>query len=164
MNIQKTQQGFGIVKVLVSMPLLLIGLVILAVAYTELNKAYWDYRVKELCEKDGGVTVFETVKLTKDEYENLGVYISPTRSKAKSNGYFFESETEIIREKNPIVRRYVSHLYRSSDKKLLGTRVGYSRIGGDIPTGISHPSGFSCTLLAGMNNNITGSIFIIKGE
>jgi Tfp pilus assembly protein PilV len=53
MNIQKAQQGFGLVKVLISIPLVLIGLVILAFAYTELNKAYWDYRVKELCEKEG---------------------------------------------------------------------------------------------------------------
>ena len=66
MKIQKAQQGFGLVKVLISIPLVLIGLVILAFAYTELNKAYWDYRVKELCEKEGRVTVFETVELTKE--------------------------------------------------------------------------------------------------
>mgnify|MGYP003676694076 FL=1 len=142
----------------------LIGLVILVFTYTELNKAYWDYRVKELCEEDGGVTVFETVVLTKEEHENLSAYISTRKSTTKVNGYFFESDTEIIREKSPVVRRYVSHLYRSSDKKILASRVGYSRRGGDIPTGISHPSGFSCTQLVGINNDIIGSIFIIKEE
>jgi hypothetical protein len=91
----------------------------LVFVYTELNKAYVDYWVQELCEKDGGVTVFETVTLTKEEHENLSAYISPRKSTIKANGYFFESDTEIIREKFPVVRRYVSHLYRNSDKKYL---------------------------------------------
>lgn len=55
MNLQKTQRGFGYAKVLVSilLLLLLIGLMVLALSYTELNKAYSNYRVKGLCDKGG---------------------------------------------------------------------------------------------------------------
>ncbi|KKK63765.1 hypothetical protein LCGC14_2990990, partial [marine sediment metagenome] len=150
MNIQKTQRGFGYVKVLVSIPLLLIGLMALVFAYTELNKAYWDYRVKGLCEKDGGVTVFETVELTKEEYEMYGgikgviPVPSETASYAAKHEYLSSYKKQLIRDSNPSIYRWVGTVYRVSDKKTLGKVVGYHRGGGDFPTIISHPTGFDC--------------------
>ena len=117
MNIQKAQQGFGLVKVLISIPLVLIGLVILAFAYTELNKDYWDYRVKELCEKEGGVTVFETVELTKEGYEMYGgingVISVPGEGSSVANRfrYLARRSDEVIRSSNPRVRRFESIVF-----------------------------------------------------
>lgn len=39
---------------------------------TGLNKAYWDARVKALCEMEGGITVYETVRLSEEEYLRYG--------------------------------------------------------------------------------------------
>ncbi|MBK8306680.1 MAG: hypothetical protein IPL00_06020 [Gammaproteobacteria bacterium] len=46
------------IKWILLLPLILAGL---GIAYCEANKAYWDHRVRELCKKDGGVTVFERI-------------------------------------------------------------------------------------------------------
>lgn len=146
----KKQQGFGVVKFFVSIPLVLIGLVVLVFVYTELNKAYWDYRVKELCEEDGGVTVFETVELTKEEYEMYGgiknVIPVPSETALYADKYAYLSrfKKQLIREKNPSVYRWVGSVYRVSDKKVLGKVVSYHRGGGDFPTIISHSTGFDC--------------------
>ncbi|MFZ1834958.1 MAG: hypothetical protein WAU27_19245, partial [Pseudomonadales bacterium] len=48
------------IKWILLLPLILAGL---GIAYCEANKAYWDHRVRELCKKDGGVTVFERIDL-----------------------------------------------------------------------------------------------------
>jgi rRNA maturation protein Nop10 len=169
MNIQKTQQGFGLVKVLVSIPLLLIGLVILAFSYTELNKAYWDYRVKELCEKDGGVTVFEKVKLSKEEYElnegrNGAINVMSEDTSKTAHQYAWKSITKVINSNQPHVWRTEYVTYRKSDNKELGTWVIYSRRGGDFPTGVSHPSKFSCRDIEGFETDVIKVIFLIEGE
>ncbi|MBK9667618.1 MAG: hypothetical protein IPO61_18090 [Gammaproteobacteria bacterium] len=51
------------IKWILLLPLILAGL---GIAYCEANKAYWDHRVRELCKKDGGVTVFERVLLMRE--------------------------------------------------------------------------------------------------
>lgn len=169
MNIQKAQQGSGIVKVLVSIPLVLIGLVILALAYTELNKAYWDYRVNELCEKDGGVTVFEKVKLSKEEYElnegrNGAINVMSEDTSKTAHQYAWKSITKVINSNQPHVWRAEYVTYRKSDNKELGTWVIYSRRGGDFPTVISHPSSFSCRGIEGFETDAAKKIFFVKGE
>jgi len=63
MNIFNKQYGVSVIKFIALTPLILIGLVVMAFVFTLLNKAYWDYRVKQMCEKDGGVTVYEKVEL-----------------------------------------------------------------------------------------------------
>jgi hypothetical protein len=54
---------------MILVPLILIGL---AIAGTEFNKAYWDHKVRELCEKDGGVTVYEAIELSPEEFKRRG--------------------------------------------------------------------------------------------
>jgi hypothetical protein len=53
-----------LIKWLLFAPIVLIGLGVLG---TELNKAYWDSKVKALCEKEGGVTVFEKMEISRKQ-------------------------------------------------------------------------------------------------
>jgi hypothetical protein len=168
MNINKKQNGIGIIKLLVSMPLLLIGLVILAFIYTEINKSYWDYRVKGMCELDGGVIIYESVILTQEEYEKYGGKNGAIRVPLKNSSsasrypYLKTNLNYIERESNPSVIKREFIVYRVSDNKKLGKMITYSRNGGDFPTGIAHPSGFSCRDVAGIDLNIEKQIFLIK--
>ena len=125
------------------------------------SQVYWDNKVKELCEKDGGVTVYETVELTKEEKEKL--QIRNTKYATKNDMYYSEIYSENISDGNPKIFKTKYLIFRSSDKKLIGKQVDYGRIGGDIPNGISHPSSYSCDK-AGISTEIEKEIFIIKGE
>jgi hypothetical protein len=145
------------------------GLVLLAFLGTELNKAYWDSKVKALCEKGGGVTVFERVELSKKEFENLGgnkhgqIHI-PSAQIAKDD-YPFYSELSIsyIRDGYLKVYKNEGRIFRRHDKKLLGLMVDYGRSGGDFPTGF-HPSSFGCIDLVDFKLDVEKQVFVIKGE
>ena len=98
---------------------------------SSLRYAGWDAKVKELCEKDGGVTVYEPVKLTESEYHELrsaqGGAIAPKAS-AKPNGpYVSETKTVWLHEGDPGVFRSESVIVRTSDKKVLSRLVYYGR-------------------------------------
>lgn len=146
-----------------------VAVVLLGVIGTEINKAYWDYQVRQMCEKDGGVTVYEKVELTLKEYEKYGGFngaISAppkTASYADKYPYLSTFEKEIIHKSNPSVYRWEATIYRKSDKKIFGKVVSYHRGGGDFPTIISHPSGFDCKDM-NIKLNIEEEIFYIKGE
>lgn len=132
------------------------------------SQVYWDHKVKELCEKDGGVTVYEHIELTQEEYErndgeNGVIRVMPESTSLANHEYAWKSETSIIND-DPYVRRTEYITFRKSDKKELGKWVTYSRRGGDAPTGISHPSSFSCSDIADFERNITQKIFLFKGE
>lgn len=143
------QQGAGVIKLLFLIPLLLIGLIVLFYIYTELNKAYWDREVRVLCEKDGGVTVYEIVVLSAGEYPGLfndrGVLIIPSKNHAKKDDPFFIiSNTRILRSGSPEIYRVEQSIIRKKDDKKLSVQVIYVRKGGDFPTGIGHHSSFLC--------------------
>jgi len=139
------------------------------IAFCELNKAYWDHKVKQWCEKDGGVTVFEHVELTQEEYErndgkNGFIRVMSNDTSLDYHQYAWKSTKTEINKTNPEVWRSEYITYRKSDEKILGKWVTYTRRGGDVPTGISHPSSFSCTDILDFESNPTSKVFSIKGE
>jgi len=128
-------------------------------ACTTPSQVYWDHKVKELCEKDGGVTVFEKVELTKSEKAKLR--IAPSKATSISSDYYLEFNDEVIND-DPKVRKSVGYLYRNSDQKLIAKQMYYSRVGGDLVP-IDNPSSYNCDM-AGVSTNIEKAVFIIKGE
>ena len=154
-----------IIKWLLWSPVLLI---ILGVFTTEIHKAYWDYKVKELCNKDGGVTVFETVNLTQDQYEkhdgNRGmISVFPKRMSRPHHDFYITRTVEIIKESNPYVARIENVFVRKSDEQQLGNMVHYSRKGGDFPTGF-HPSNFSCLKMPNIEFGLEKKVFLITSD
>jgi len=140
----------------------------LGVLGTELNKAYWDSQVRAMCEKDGGVTVYERVYLTQEQYEKNDGYMggisvfSKTTSKL-NHDFYREGKYTVIKKSNPEVVRSEYITYRKLDNKPLGKWVTYFRRGGDLPIGF-HPSSFSCRELASFESNAVKKIFKINME
>lgn len=134
------------------------------------SQAHWDAKVKEMCEKDGGVTVIEKVALTQEEYKEYGgisgVIPVPGEDSSVASRYAYLSkniDTE-INSSDPVVKRSEYVIYRKSDNGMLGKMVTYSRVGGDIPTGLSAASYFSCADLKTIRLDVEKQIFSVKGE
>jgi hypothetical protein len=110
-------------------------------------KAQLDAEVKRLCAIDGGIKVYETVKLppkTFDRYVSKKGFYLPTEKEATINDqYIYEATTTFIQSGNPSIRRYYYAVIRRLDRKVMGQLVIYGRVGGDMP-GPWHDSSFSC--------------------
>ena len=152
------------------MVLALLAMIGVAVASCEVNKAYWDRQVRELCELDGGVVVYEQVELTPEEYrENdgkSGIIRVPSETSKIANQYSYlrRTTTEYIHIGYPTVTRRESIIFRKSDGKELGKSVLYTRTGGSFPNGISETPSFSCNDIEAFSLDIERQIFSIRGE
>lgn len=110
------------------------------------RKIYYDAEVNRLCAIDGGVRVYETVKLAPekfDKYGQINFYNQTQKENALGPEYVFKWDLHYIRSGNPSLHRNHNVVLRRSDGKVLGESIGYSRGGGDLP-GPWQPSSFSC--------------------
>ena len=105
-----------------------------------------DTQVKELCAKDGGVKVYETVTLPPEKFDQRGIV---RFSLSKDRKLIFNGNYQLINIIHYYDRIYLSlrrdqsEIWRLSDGKLLGEAVSYSRVGGD-PIGPWEPSYSGC--------------------
>jgi len=140
-------------------------LLIAALLLSGCEKARLDQQVKELCAKDGGIKVYETVKLPADRFDQWGMVkpYDPTQGEnALGPEYALKTSVDYIRQGNPSLRRYHVQVIRKRDGKLLGESIGYDRGGGDLP-GPWQPSSFSCPTQHG--EIVLSRIFILeRGE
>lgn len=110
------------------------------------RKVYYDTQVNRMCQEDGGVMVYETVKLPAAQYDRLAKqnWVLPEAKHAQpTDEYFTETETQYFRSSNPQVARAVVRFIRRSDGKVLGEYINYGRGGGDLP-GPWHGSSYLC--------------------
>jgi len=129
---------------------LLFGVVILGSWFgwsfweVEGRKMYWDFRVWQMCQEDGGVTVYETVELPAERFDEWGNVGLKNKKYAKpSDGYYFQSKDDYLREENPRILRSITQIIRIMDGKVLGESIRYSRSGGGVP-GPWFPSSYGC--------------------
>ena len=128
---------------------------ILAVAATTFagcEKYELDRQMEELCKKDGGVQVYETVQLPASRFDSTGrLFTSPAEDKGGglfvrmvTQDYRIESRTDVIKSGEPFGKRVISDgrllrfrttVRRVADQRLLGEETSYSRTGGDITLG-----------------------------
>jgi len=163
-RLSSNMRGAGLVKLLLIIPAALILLVLLAVTFFEGRKAYWDYRVREMCEKDGGITVFEQVRLNAEDFRRLNgtnreIPIPERRSAPPMAEYVSDSERSVIRQGSPAVWRVEVTIHAVNGNRTLARYINYSRSGGDFPT-FAHPSTFSCDQGFG---SVSKRLFIIEG-
>jgi hypothetical protein len=144
-------KGFGLIAYVA----VLAGFLWLAV-----GKTWWiDQQVKELCAKDGGNKVYETVKLPAYMFNKWGQFSVPDKLYMKpSDEYYSKSEDTFLKQGNPQLWRYHTLIFRQSDGKLLGEAVLYGRGGGGLP-GPWHGSSFNCPDLT-KQKSIESSIFL----
>lgn len=119
--------------------------VFLGLLWLATGEKWWlDYQVRELCAKDGGVKVYETVTLPMDSFDKYGNVSIPFKKYAKSSDeYYYEMDTSYYRKGNPEMSRSRYQIFRRSDGKVLGESIYYGRGGGDLP-GPWHGSSFTC--------------------
>lgn len=122
--------------------LLFASLIVYATFFTEKDRL--DREVKRLCAIDGGIRVYETVKLPVEKFTRYGSISLPHKGGGKSgDDYFYQSSTAYLIRGNPELVQYRYEVYRQFDGKLLGEIINYSRRGGGIP-GPWHVSAFRC--------------------
>jgi len=132
-----------------------------------------DRQMEELCKKDGGVKVYETVTLPASEFSNTGQPLArywkletPEQERLGPD-YRYISKRDVLvgpdakpeRGEGRLVRLYWA-IHRRSNGKLLGEQVEYRRIGGDGFTFGFQPSSASCPHV---DRDISQVVFI-KGD
>ena len=124
--------------------ILLVGAFCLTLSGCMRAKDEADAQVRALCVKDGGLKVYERVKLPREKSIEFGELRLPAKRNLKpSDEFFYEWDLDYLRRGNPEVTRSHFKLFRIIDGRLLGEAVSYSRRGGDLP-GPWHPSTFAC--------------------
>ena len=125
------------------------------------NKWQADKMVDELCAKDGGARVYETVRLPSRMFNQYGqpeiyfksqLYRPKSITESNNTGLYFDLETkDIIGNHNSTnistlaVWKMRITLHREINSKMLGETVLYARRGGDA-VGPWHPSSYSCPM------------------
>lgn len=122
--------------------LLIASLIVYTTFFTEKDRL--DREVDRLCAIDGGIRVYEAVKLPVEKFTRYGSVILPHKGNVKfGNEYFYQSSTVYLIRGNPELVQYRYGVYRQFDGKLLGEIINYSRRGRGIP-GPWHVSAFRC--------------------
>ena len=117
-----------------------------------------DAEVNRLCAIDGGIKVYETVRLLPEKFNQHGSIQIPDKAKAKpTDEYYYEWNVDYLKRANPELWRSEHRIIRKVDGKLLGSFVRYSRRGGDMP-GPWHGSSYSCPEI-GSQPSLEKSIF-----
>lgn len=115
------------------------------------SKGQLDDEVRRLCAIDGGIKVYETVKLPAEKFDQYGQIQIPYKGIIKpGDEYYYDFYTTYLIKGNPELRQYHSKVYRRSDNKVIGESISYSRVGGDMP-GPWHSSSFLCPKNEGFN-------------
>jgi len=138
----------------------------------EFNKWQADEMVDELCAKDAGIKVYETVKLPEESFSSsknfskiTGIYLPEKKYVQPTDEYYYTSERQWIIPKGTEIRNlslWKSHyrIFRVTDGKLLAVDVNYTRLGGDA-VGPWHPSHYGCVRTPGIKN-VKQQVFIKK--
>ena len=139
-------------------------LVVSCTGCSTIRKAYWDHKVKELCLKEAGVTVYERVGMSKEEYDNLK--IKPIKYSDSSQKYFNTFDTEYLYKTSGDVgikvMKFTGSIVRKIDQKVLGDHVAFGRSGGDsIFFSWMQPSHYDCSSLK-KEPDLRAAIFYIE--
>lgn len=115
------------------------------------SKAELDAEVRRLCAIDGGVRVYETVKLPAARFNKLDQVNLPSIEYAEANTdyYYILTTTNIRGNSNsdritdPAIWRSHYRIVRAADKRVMAELISYTRRGGDLP-GPWHPTHYTC--------------------
>jgi len=112
------------------------SLILMAIAMTSLisgcEQERVDAQMQELCNKDGGMKIYEKVVLPKEEFTVYGDVKFFRAYNTSGGGYRFVSLQERLRTSKPTLTKKTYKVIREADNKVLGIYVSYQRIGGAI--------------------------------
>lgn len=122
-----------------------VGILLSPMLVSNAVKAYYDRQVKEMCAKDGGVRVYETVRLPKESFDEFGDFRIPIKANVReTDPYYYEWRIQRYREGNPAIEQDHFLIFRKADGKLLGEAISYGRSGGDLPGPWEGGTSFRC--------------------
>lgn len=126
----------------------------------EARKAYYDWRVRKLCAKDGGARISERMRISPDQAGHLPsvdgrLGIAPELLADPASPVFGRLRQQTIREGQPTLTRYEEEIVRRADGRTIAYVVSYTRAGGDFPT-FAHPSLYSCPTPATLRAELEG--------
>lgn len=121
---------------------------------------YADWKVDRLCKQDGGVKVFETDSPPAEfRMPDGNVDITALQAAKPSQSYYLERQSILIKSEDPVIRRIEVHLFRTRDKKLLGSSVGYVRPMQSIGVPFFHRDAHMCPPSGGLRRLVAAVFF-----
>jgi hypothetical protein len=156
-------------KAIAAIVLLPITVLVGGIGGCEARKAYYDWQVRQMCEKDGGVAIVERVPITQELANRLprvGGYIgiAPEALAAPIEPAFSLPSTRTIREGNPTLLRTEEKILLRNGRRPVALVVTYSRAGGDFPFTGSAPSFFQCPDPLGLYKQISNIYQVTEGS
>jgi hypothetical protein len=131
-----------------------------------------DRQMQALCEKDGGVRVYETVTLPPEMFDQNGDPFPGWRSRSDEarlgDDFRLIRETTELKRGDPMkgegrLTRYEWKVVRQSDGKVLGEGTMYGRSGGDF-VALGHFTSNSCPAQFGAPRDVIHGVFVKKGN
>ncbi len=143
---------------------------------TGCEKFALDRQMEELCKKDGGVKVYETVTLPPEMFDQWGDPFPGWRGRVLQGkpeerlgpDYRYVVERHYLKEGDPLkgegrLTRHVTQIIRRADNKLMGEAVSYGRSGGDF-IAYAHPTSKSCPTYKTDDDWVIKSVFLKRGK
>lgn len=155
-------------KVIAGVALAPIAILVAGIGGCEARKAYYDRQVRKMCEKDGGIMVYEHINISPKiaaSMGRVGGHLSiPTERVARADDVaVLRGEPSLIREGELSIQRLEQAIVRRVDGKVVAQIVSYGRAGGDFPFTASNPSVFSCPDWPQYYAEIS-RVFLVKAE
>lgn len=126
-----------------------------------------DREMEELCKKDGGVKIYETVKLPDAMFDQWGEPFPGWRGRSPaerlSADYQYTIEEIYLKKGNPEkgegrLEKRIERIIRRSNGTLLGEAIEYGRSGGDLIP-YAHPSSKHCPVYKSDEEGLLKSVF-----
>lgn len=138
---------------------------ILVATFYEGRKVYLDYRVREMCANDGGVTIVEPIFISTMQEKLLPhvggvVAVAPESLSDIAMPAFSRTRETYIHQEPPLVIRYEQEVIRRLDGKSVAKAVTYVRSGGDIHSP-AFPSSNFCPPLDKVNLDMS-KLFVVR--
>jgi hypothetical protein len=126
----------------------------------------------ELCAKDGGVKVYETVALPESMFDRWGDPFPDWRSRPVSErlgeDFIYTIDISYLKQGNPQkgevrFEKQSEKIRRRADGKLLGEAISYGLSGGDWIQ-LGHPSSSHCPVIRSDDQGLIKSVFQRKAK
>ena len=124
--LRAARKSEGVVQIATSLLFAFFTFIAIAWLWLSVGRGfYYDAKVNRLCAIDGGVKVYETVKLPPERFDQEYFYENSTTDIWSDTLYVVGAGEAVY------LQRYARQLIRRSDGKVLGEFIRYERRGGD---------------------------------
>ena len=148
-----------------------VALLMSATLLSGCEKYKLDRQMEAMCKKDGGVRVYETVKLPPEMFDHYGDPFPGWQGRSDNellgSNYEYLSVTDDLVKGDALrgegeLRKFRSKIVRRKDGKIMGEAVYYGRSGGDF-IALAHPTSKGCPINQS-DSDLIRQVFINQGK